>query len=48
MSDNVNDNLTIEQVKNELKEYYTEKEQKQDVNHNELECDPVSTRIVNC
>lgn len=46
VSDNVNGNLTIEQVKNELKEYYIEKEQKQDINHNELECDFVSTRIV--
>lgn len=46
VSDNVNGNLTIEQVKNELKEYYTEKEQEHDINHNELECDFVSARIV--
>lgn len=46
LQENVNGNLTIEQVKNELKEYYIEKEQEQDVNHNELECDFVSTRIV--
>lgn len=46
LQENVNGNLTIEQVKNELKEYYIEKEQNQDVNHNELECDFVSTRIV--
>lgn len=46
LQENINGNLTIEQVKNELKEYYIEKEQKQDVNHNELECDFVSTRIV--
>ena len=46
LQENVNGNLTIEQVKNELKEYYIEKEQKQDINHNELECDFVSTRIV--
>lgn len=46
LKENVNGNLTIEQVKNELKEYYIEKEQKQDINHNELECDFVSTRIV--
>ena len=46
LQENVNGTLTIEQVKNELKEYYIEKEQKQDINHNELECDFVSTRIV--
>ncbi len=46
LKENVNGNLTIEQVKNELKEYYIEKEQKRDINHNELECDFVSTRIV--
>ncbi len=46
LQENINGNLTIEQVKNELKEYYIEKEQKQDINHNELECDFVSTRIV--
>lgn len=46
LHENVNGNLTIEQVKNELKEYYIEKEKKQDINHNELECDFVSTRIV--
>lgn len=46
LQENVNGNLTIDQVKNELKEYYIEKEQKQDINHNELECDFVSTRIV--
>jgi len=46
LKENVNGNLTIEQVKDELKEYYIEKEKKQDINHNELECDFVSTRIV--
>jgi len=46
LQENVNGDLTIEQVKNELREYYVEKEQKQDINHNELECDFVSTRIV--
>jgi len=46
LQENVNGNLTIEQVKNDLREYYIEKEQKQDVNHDELECDFVSTRIV--
>lgn len=46
LQENIDGNLTIEQVKNELKEYYIEKEQKQDLDHNELECDFVSTRIV--
>ena len=46
LKENVNGNLTIGQVKNELREYYIEKEQKQDINHNELECDFVSIRIV--
>ncbi len=46
LQENVNGNLTIKQVKNELEEYYIEKEQKQDVDYNELECDFVSTRIV--
>ncbi len=46
LQENVNGDLSIEQVKNELREYYIEKEQKQDINHNELECDFVSTRIV--
>lgn len=39
-------NLTIEEVKKELKKYYIEKENKKEINHNELECDFVSTRIV--
>lgn len=46
IDDNVEGNKTLEQVKQELKEYYIEKEQKQNINHNELECDFVSTRIV--
>lgn len=46
LQENINGDLTIEQVKNELKEYYIEKKQKQDVNRKELECDFVSTRIV--
>ncbi len=42
----VEGNLTIEEVEKELKEYYSEKESKNNVDHNELECDFVSTRIV--
>ncbi len=46
VSDNVEGNLTIEQVEKKLKEYYNEKEKQNDINHNEMECDLVSTRIV--
>ena len=46
VNDNVDGNLTIDDVKKELREYYVEKEQKNEINHNELECDFVSTRIV--
>ena len=41
---NVEGNLTIKEVEKELKNYYTEKGN--EINHNELECDFVSTRIV--
>lgn len=43
---NVEGNLTIEEVEKDLREYYIEKRKKNDINHNELECDFVSTRIV--
>ena len=46
LEENVLGNLTIEQVKEELKEYYIAKEKKNEINHNELECDFVSARIV--
>ncbi len=46
VSENVDGNLSIEQVEKELKEYYIEKEKQQDINHNEMECDLVSMRIV--
>ena len=46
LEENVNGNLTIKQVEEELREYYIEKDKKQELNHNELECDFVSTRIV--
>ena len=46
LEENVEGNLTIEEVKKELKEYYIEKENKNEINHNELECDFVSARIV--
>ena len=38
--------LTIEEVKQSLKQYYVEQENKNSVNRNELECDFVSMRIV--
>ena len=44
--ENVNGGKTIYEVEHELKEYYIEKEKLNDINHNELECDLVSTRIV--
>ena len=44
--ENVNGEKTIYEVEHELKEYYIEKEKLNDLNHNELECDLVSTRIV--
>ncbi len=46
VNDNVDGNLTIDDVKKKLREYYIEKENKNEINHNEMECDFVSTRIV--
>ncbi len=46
VNSNVLGNLTIEQVEKEIKEYYSLKEKKKDINHNEMECDLVSMRIV--
>lgn len=46
LQENVTGEKTIYEVEKELKEYYVEKEKNSDVNHNELECDLVSTRIV--
>ena len=46
LEENVSGNLTIKQVEEELREYYIEKDEKQELNQNELECDFVSTRIV--
>ena len=45
LKDNVTGELSIYEVENELKNYYVNKENKQ-INQNELECDFVSTRIV--
>lgn len=46
LEEEVQCNLTIEEVEKELREYYIEKENKNEVNRNELECDFVSARIV--
>ena len=46
INDNVEGNLSIEEVKKELRKYYIERENKNELNHNEKECDFVSTRIV--
>ena len=46
LQENVTGEKTIYEVEKELKEYYIEKEKNNDINHNELECDLVSTRIV--
>ena len=45
LQENVIGEKTIYEVENELKQYYVEKE-KNELNYNELECDLVSTRIV--
>lgn len=46
LQENVWGEKTIYEVERELKQYYVEKEKNNEVNHNELECDFVSTRIV--
>ncbi|MBE6141166.1 MAG: hypothetical protein E7172_06565 [Firmicutes bacterium] len=38
--------LSLDEVKEELRTYYVEKEKNNEVDYNELECDFVSTRIV--
>ena len=45
--DNLKPSKYLEKLlEEELREYYIEKDKKQELNHNELECDFVSTRIV--
>ncbi len=46
LEENVSGSITISQVEDELRAYYAEKEKKNEINHSELECDFVSTRIV--
>ena len=43
---NILGELTIKEVEQSLREYYNMKEKQKDINHNELECDFVSMRIV--
>lgn len=46
LDNNVNGIMTIDEVKESLRAYYVEKGNNDEINHNELECDFVSTRIV--
>ena len=46
LEENVTGEITIEEVEHSLRQYYIEKKSKNEINHNELECDFVSTRIV--
>ena len=46
IQENITGKKTIYEVEKELKEHYAKKEKNNEVNHNELECDLVSTRIV--
>lgn len=41
-SQNINDDLSIEEVESYLKEYYVEKKKQNNISHNELECDFIS------
>lgn len=43
---NILGELTIKEVEQGLREYYNTKEKQKDINHNKLECDFVSMRIV--
>ena len=43
---NILGELTIKEVEQSLRDYYIEKEKQNNINHNELECDFVSLRIV--
>ena len=43
---NILGELTIKEVEQSLREYYTTKEKQEYIDHNELECDLVSMKIV--
>lgn len=44
--ENISGKMTIEEVEQSLRQYYIDKENKNELNHNELECDFVATRVV--
>lgn len=46
LEENVTCEMTIEEVEKELREYYIKKENKNEINYNELECDFVFARTV--
>lgn len=46
LDENVTGEMTIKEVEDSLREYYIEKEKRNEIDNNELECDFVSTRIV--
>jgi len=46
LEENIIGKLSLDEVKEELRTYYVEKEKNNEVDYNELECDFVSTRIV--
>ena len=46
MDENISGKLSIDQIEKGLRTYYEEKEKKKEINYNEMECDFVSTRIV--
>lgn len=46
ISKNIANEMTISEVEENLRTYYSEKEKQNILNHNELECDFVSSRIV--
>ena len=46
LEENVIGKMTLDEVKQELRTYYVEKEKKNEVDHSELECDFVSIKIV--
>ncbi|MDD4831532.1 MAG: Fic family protein [Bacilli bacterium] len=46
IEENISGDKTIKEIENDLKQYYVEKKENNELNHNEFECDLVSTRIV--
>lgn len=46
LKENVTGEMTIEEVEENLRTYYSKQDSKNELNHNELECDFVSSRIV--